>query len=351
MLKPRLEWLLALIPVSLAAHLVFHLEPLVFFASAGAILPLAALMGRATEELAIRLGPRAGGILNATSGNLTELIIAIFLIRQNEFDVLKASLTGSILGNLLLVLGLSFLAGGLKHTEQQFNVRAAGLHSQSLTLAVIGLLMPALFVITSGGAGHVQREVVSGVVAVVLMALYAGALLFSLVTHEHLFRTPVEDEEPSWSYGAALAVLGGSAALVGLESELLVGSLEHTVASLGLTKFFVGLIIVPIVGNAAEHGAAVVFALRNKLDVTLEIAIGSSVQIALFVAPLLVFVSLALGHPMDFVFTPFEVASVGLSTLIVAIIVQDGRSNWLEGAQLVGAYVLMGVSFFFVGGS
>jgi Ca2+:H+ antiporter len=336
------------VPVSLVVRLLLHNDLAVFATAALAIVPLALLIGRATDQLALHVGPAAGGLLNATFGNVTELIIAVFLVLRDEFDIVKASLTGSILGNLLLILGLSFLAGGLRHTEQSFNPRSAGLHTASLTLAVIGLLMPTLFVLTEGRQGQLQREVVSGVVAGVLILLYAAALTFTYVTHAHLFRTPASDERPEWPMRRAVLALVVAAGFVALESELLVGALEGTVRKLGVSKLFVGLIIVPIVGNAAEHGAAVLFAVRNKLDITLEIAIGSSTQIALFVAPLLVFVSLAIGHPMDFVFGTFEVAAVGLSTLIVAIISLDGRTNWLEGLQLLGAYLIMAISFFFL---
>ena len=215
---------------------------------------------------------------------------------------------------------------------------------------MIGLFMPALFVLTSGEHGFVQREVVSGVVAAVLITMYVLALIFFFVTHEHVFRVPRSDERPEWPARRAVTVLVASVAVVAVESELLVGALEPALHTLGVSKLFVGLILVPIVGNAAEHGSAVLMAWRNKVDATLEIAIGSSVQVALFVAPVLVFISLAVGHPMDFVFTTFEVAAVGLATLIVALISLDGRSNWLEGAQLIGAYVIMAVSFFFVRG-
>ncbi|HEV8420202.1 MAG TPA: calcium/proton exchanger, partial [Actinomycetota bacterium] len=310
MRRPSLYWLLILAPVSLVAQLAFQQDLRVFLTAAGAIIPLAGLIGRGTEELALHAGPRVGGLLNATFGNVTELIIAIFLILEGEIEVVKASLTGSILGNLLLVLGLSFLVGGLKHTEQTFNAQAASVHATSLVLAVIGLLMPALFVQTTGQHGPLEREVVSGTVAAVLMALYAGALVFTMVTHQHLFHTPTGEEEAKWSGRKALLVLLVATALVAVESELLVGALEPALEDLGLTKFFVGLILVPIIGNAAEHSSALMFALRNKVDVTLEIAIGSSTQIALFVAPALVFISLAVGHPMDFVFTTFEVAAV-----------------------------------------
>ncbi len=348
--RPRLEWLLVFVPVSLFSDVILHVELLTFLASAAAILPLAGIIGRATEQLAVHAGQRLGGLLNATFGNVTELIIAVFLILDDELEVVKASLTGSIIGNLLLVLGLSALVGGLRHEQQEFNAQAAGIHASSLALAVTGLLMPALFLQTTGRHDLVEREVVSGVVAGVLMLLYAAALTFTTVTHEHLFRAPAEDERAEWSVRTAVAVLLGATVTVALESELLVGALEPALKGLGLSKSFVGLIVVPIVGNAAEHSSAVMFAVRNKLDVTLEIAIGSSVQIALFVAPLLVFISLGVGHPMDFVFTTFEIAAVGLSTLIVALISLDGRSNWLEGAQLIGAYAIMAISFFFIRG-
>ncbi len=348
--KPSTSWLLVLVPVSVLADFGLHNELLTFATAAGAIVPLAGTIGRATDELALHAGPRIGGLLNATFGNVTELVIAIFLILDDEIEVVKASLTGSILGNLLLVLGFSFLFGGLRHREQDFNAQSAGVHSSNLTLAVIGLLMPALFVISTGSRQFLEREVVSGTVAAVLMTLYALALVFMLVTHEHLFRTPAPEEEPRWSRGRAIGLLLVATALVAFEAELLVGALEPALDTLGLSKFFVGLIVVPIVGNAAEHSSAVAFAIRDKLDVSLEIAIGSSTQVALFVAPLLVFISLLVGHPMDFVFSPFEVAAVGLSTLIVALICQDGRSNWLEGTQLIGAYVIVAISFFFVKG-
>jgi len=220
-------------------------------------------------------------------------------------------------------------------------------HATSLVLNMTGLLMPALFAL-SGDPTRIQREVVSGTVAGFLIILYVAALGFTLVTHEHLFRTPGEHEEPTWTRGKAVGLLLVSTALVALMSEFLVGSLGPAIDSLGLSEAFVGLIVIPIIGNAAEHSSAVMFALRNKVDVTLEIAIGSSTQIALFVAPALVFISLLVGHPMDFVFSTFEVAAVALSTFLVFMISVDGRSNWLEGVQLMGAYGIMAISFYFV---
>ena len=347
MTKPRLEWLLLFIPVSLALSL-WHQELAVFFTSALAILPLAALIGRSTEQLAIRAGPRAGGLLNATFGNITELIISVLLILRNEIQIVKASLTGSILGNLLLVLGMSLFVGGLRHDRQRFNSQTASVHTSSMILAVAGFLMPALFVLSSGQDTLLEREVVSGVVAAILILLYAAVLLFTFVTHQHLFQVPRSDEEPTWSVRWSIGVLLVSTALVALESELLVRSLEPALEDLGLSRLFVGLILVPIIGNAAEHSSAVMFALRDQVDVTIEITTGSSLQIALFVAPALVFISLIAGHPMDFVFTPFEVGAVAMSAILVAVISRDGESNWLEGAQLMATYAIIAVSFFFV---
>ena len=347
-LRPSLDWLLVLVPVSVVLELAGGNDLLIFLTSAGAILPLAGLIGRSTEQLALHTGPRVGGLVNATFGNVTELVIAFFLILDDKTEIVKASLTGSIIGNLLLVLGLSFLVGGLKHEEQTYNARSATVHATSLVLAVTGLLMPALFAHGSGHETFAQREVVSAAVAAVLIALYAAALIFTLVTHEHLFRTPSPEERPEWSRRRAVGVLLLATAFVALEAEFLVSSLEPALEDLGLSELFVGLIVIPIIGNAAEHSSAIMFALRNKVDVTLEIAIGSSTQIALFVAPALVFISLFVGHPMDFVFSTFEVAAVALSTVLVFMISSDGRSNWLEGAQLTGAYVIMAISFFFV---
>jgi Ca2+:H+ antiporter len=346
--KPSLDWLLVLVPVAVGLELAKGPELAIFVASAAAIVPLAGLIGRSTEQLALHTGPRVGGLINATFGNVTELIIAFFLILDDKTAIVKASLTGSIIGNLLLVLGLSFLLGGLRHKEQHYSANAASVHSTSLVLAVTGLLMPALFALGANGADLLEREVVSATVAAVLMALYVAALVFTLVTHEHLFHVPDEGEAPAWSKRKAVGMLLLATGMVALMSEFLVSSLEPALADIGLSEFFVGLILIPIIGNAAEHSSAVMFALRNKVDVTLEIAIGSSTQIALFVAPALVFISLAVGHPMDFIFSTFEVAAVALSTILVFMISSDGRSNWLEGAQLMGAYVIMAISFFFV---
>ncbi|HZV52828.1 MAG TPA: calcium/proton exchanger [Candidatus Dormibacteraeota bacterium] len=349
-LRPSLSWLLVFIPVSLLAGPLTHRPVVVFVTTCLAIVPLAGLIGQATDQLAIRAGPRVGGLLNATFGNVTELIIAVLLVRAGEFEVVKASLVGSILGNLVLVLGAAYLAGGLRFSEQRFSARMAAVHASSLLLAVTALMMPAVFVLSQPDT-RAEREVISVTVAAVLIVLYGASLLFTLVTHSRrlrTFRSPAEEERPEWSLPRAVVVLLLAAVAVGVESELLVGSLEPTVLALGVSRLFVGLFVVAVVGNAAEHAAAVVFALRNRMDVSIEIAFGSSIQIALLVAPLLVFVSLALGRPMDFVFAVPEIAAVALATLVVSVISMDGRSTWLEGLQLLGVYIILGVSLFYI---
>jgi Ca2+:H+ antiporter len=346
-LRPRLEWLLAFVPVALGLELTHGNEVALFVASAVAILPLAGMIGHATEELAARSGPQLGGLLNATFGNVTELIIAFFLILEGQLEIVKASITGSIIGNVLVVLGLAFLVGGWSRSEQRFSRASAGLHSSSLVIAVVALMMPALF---SFGveATDFRTEAVSVGVSIVLITVYGLGLLFSFRTHRYLFRSSFEHSEPRWSPGRAVGQLAGATVAVALMSEFLVGALEHTVDELGLSELFVGLIVVPLVGNAAEHSSAILLAAKDKMDVAIEIAIGSSTQIALFIAPLLVFLSLLVGRPMDFVFTGIEIAAVAFSSLILGFIALDGRSNWIEGAQLVSAYLIMAISFFFL---
>ncbi len=347
MFRPRLEWLLVFVPIALVLELT-HGEPMAIFgASALAILPLAGMIGHATEDLAARVGPQKGGLLNATFGNVTEMIIAFFLILEGELEVVKASITGSIIGNVLLVLGLSFLMGGWTRGEQRFNRASSGLHSSSLVIAVVGLMMPALFALTPA-ASEFRTEAVSIGVSIILIALYGLGLLFALKTHKSLFRSDFDHGEPKWTVGKAMGLLGGATVLVALMSEFLVGALEPTVEELGVSKLFVGLIVVPIVGNAAEHSSAIFLAMKDKMDISIEIAIGSSTQIALFIAPVLVFLSLLVGEPMDLIFSSFEIAAVAFSSIVLGFIALDGRSNWFEGAQLVGAYCIMAVSFFFL---
>jgi Ca2+:H+ antiporter len=347
MFRPRLEWLLIFVLAAIVLELV-HAEPVVIFVvSALAILPLAGQIGHATEELAAQSGPQIGGLLNATFGNVTEMIIAFFLILEGEIEVVKASITGSIIGNVLVVLGLAFLIGGWNRVEQTFNRASTSLHSASLVIAVVGLMMPALFAFTPE-ASSFRTEAVSIGVAVILIGVYGLGLLFSFKTHRSLFHSAAEHGEPKWSRNRALGTLAGATVLVGLMSEFLVGALETTVEAIGVSKLFVGLIVVPLVGNAAEHSSAVLLAAKDKMDVAIEIAVGSSTQIALFVAPVLVFVSLLAGTPMDLIFTGIEIAAVAFSALILGFITLDARSNWIEGAQLLAAYLIMAVSFFFL---
>ena len=345
--RPRLEWLLVFVPVALVLELAHGPGTAIFFTAALAILPLAGIIGHATEDLAIRSGPQVGGLLNATFGNVTEMIIAFFLILQGEIQVVKASITGSIIGNVLVVLGLSFLVGGWNREQQTFNRASAGLHSASLVIAVVALLMPAMFHLSPQATGFREESISIGV-ASILIGVYVLSLLFSFKTHKNLFRSNIDHGEPKWSVGRAMGTLAGATVFVALMSEFLVGALEETVEEFGLSKLFVGLIVVPLVGNAAEHSSAIFLAAKDKMDVSIEIAIGSSTQIALFIAPLLVFVSLAVGHPMDFIFSGIEIAAVAFSSAILGFIALDGRSNWFEGAQLLAAYLIMAVSFFFL---
>lgn len=344
--RPSIYWLLIFVPISAGAA-VAHQQVLAFITSAIALVPLAALIGRATEQLAIHIGPQRGGLLNATMSNLTELIVGGFLVAAGEFTVVKATLIGSIVGNALLVLGAAFAIGGSRHKSMSFSADAASVHSSSLLLAVAGLLVPALLVVGTP-VGFQEKEVVSVLVAVVLMVMYLAALAFMQITHAHLFHVPGREEHATWSAAIALAVLAIAAAAVALESELLVSSLRPAIKILNVPTVFVGLIFIPVAGNVAENASAVFFAVRNRLDVTIEIAFGSSTQVALFVAPLLVFVSLVIGHPMDFIFTGFEIAIVALAAIIVTLITLDGRTNWLEGVQLLGAYLVIAITAYFV---
>jgi Ca2+:H+ antiporter len=356
--KPTLDWLLVFIPIALAAQYLLDQPVIVFIASCIAIIPLAGLIGRATDQLAERSGPTVGGLLNASFGNVTELIIGILLVWAGEFEVVKASLIGSILGNLVLVLGASYLLGGLRHREQRFDAKAARLHSSSLLLAVAGLVMPAAFVQFFQHETTYQTEVISLGVAGVLIVLYLAALVFTLGRRGGrsnrngggVVSIRVSEEPPVWSVRRAMIVLLAAAVAVGVMSELLVHTLEPTLEALHLPKVFVGMFVIAFIGNVAEHASAVVFALRDKMDISIEISFSSSTQIALLVAPLLVFVSLLAGQPMDFIFIPLEVVAVTLATLVVAVIAVDGRSNWLEGAQLLGVYVILAISTFFFAG-
>lgn len=351
--RPSLNWLLAFLPIAVALHFGHGSETLLFFASALAIVPLAGLMGRATEALAEHTGEGVGGLLNATFGNAAELIIGLVALRAGLYEMVKASLTGSVIGNILLVLGISFLAGGLKHKHQSFNVTAARSGATMLTLSAIGLVVPAVFsfLVRSEPVKHTGD--LSLAIALVLIVTYGLSLLFTLVTHKHLYLGSVgEPEEEAlkehWSLKRAIGVLTLATVGVAAMSELLVGSVEPTCRALGLTELFVGVIVVAIVGNAAEHSTAVMMALKNRMDLSLSIAVGSSIQVALFVAPVLVFASYLFGRPMNLVFTLAEVMAVALSVAAVGQIAGDGESNWLEGVQLLSVYLILGIVFYYL---
>ncbi len=346
-------WLLALVPVAIALEL-FHVGGLtMFLVSAAAIIPLAALLGEATEELSLYLGPSMGGLLNATFGNAGELIIAFFALRAGNLEVVEASLTGSIIGNVLLVFGLSAFVGGLNREHQTFSRAMAGVNASMLLLGVAALVMPALFAYVLFGslaeAGtHPQVERLSLWTAVVLIGIYGCHLIFSLVTHKNLIGGVEEHHTPRLSKRNALTILVVAAGLVGWISEIFVGAIEPATHALGMSNLFVGVIVVAMIGNAAEHASAIMMARRNKMDLAVAISIGSSVQIVLLVAPLLVIASVIMGKHMTLVFHPFEIAAVILSVLVVDSISSDGETNWLEGLQMLALYAILAIAFFFV---
>ena len=368
-LKPSLDWLLVFVPISIALRFIpsFENPTALFICSCLAIIPLAGWMGKATEHLAEHLGQGIGGLLNATFGNAAELIIALFALHKGLEGVVKASITGSIIGNMLLVLGLSLFAGGAKFKTQKFDKTATSTLATALTLAAIALLIPTVFhlvaaqvPVANGGWTPQKEQNLSLAIAVVLFLTYLGTLYFSLVTHKDLFvgealqgaaqEVGHEEEESGdhWSKGKAVTVLLVATAFVALISEFLVGAVEAARGALGFTEVFVGVIVVAIIGNAAEHSSAVLMAMRNKMDLSLGIALGSSLQIALFVAPVLLFASYLFGKPMNLEFTIPEIVAVFGSILIVQQISSDGESNWVEGLQLLSVYTILGILFYYL---
>jgi Ca2+:H+ antiporter len=360
--------LVPLIPLAIILD-VAGADPIaIFFVSAGGVIPTAALMGRATEELAHRSGPGIGGLLNVTFGNAPEIIIALFALGSGLHEVVKASLIGSMLGNILLVLGASMFVGGLGRDRQKFDRTAASTQSAMLLLAAVALVMPAIFELIQGNGlplpGDEIRDYPSDVehlslaVAIVLIATYAAGLLFSLKTHRDLFNPGHaeggeadglndEGEEP-WTIRKSIIMLAVAGVAVGVMSEILVGSISEAAEGIGLSEFFIGVIVVAIVGNAAEHWVAVLVARKDKMDLAVNIAIGSSAQIALFAAPVLVICSFFLGpHPMALVFNGFEIGAVLLAVIIANHVTNEGESTWFEGLQLLAVYLVLGLTFYF----
>ncbi len=355
-----ITYLNAFAPLALALRLLDGPPVLVFFSSALAVIPAAGMMSQATEQLSARSGPGVAGLLNVTFGNAPELIIAFFALLGGLQEVVKASLVGSIIGNSLLVLGAAMVSGGLNRTRQQFDRTAAQNHSGLLLVTVTALMLPAVLALISGhGLPTVGQERhdfgsriehLSIAISLVMIAIYIAGLFFSLRTHRDLF-SPERDEasaENAPPLRRSILMLGGAGVLVGVMSELLVGSIEHASASIGLSQFFVGAFIVAIVGNAAEHYVAVVVAAKDKMDLAVNIAIGSSAQIGLFVAPVLVLLSFLFGPaPMALVFNGYELAGLIFAVLISTTLIADGESTWFEGVQLLGVYGLLGVLFYY----
>lgn len=349
--------LLVFVPISIAAHFLGWGSLIVFMTSALAIVPLASWLSTATEEIAVVLGPSWGGLLNATFGNATELIIAIVALNAGLVSVVKASITGSIIGNLLLVMGLSMFLGGLYYKEQEFQPVFARVNASIMNLAVVSILLPTAVNFTSSGIPESTLQSLSVAVAVVLILVYVSTLLFSMKTHSYLYDVGVSEiseaegtsEHPEQKVNLWLwvTVLLGVTVLVAIESELLVDTLEEATSRLGLTALFTGVILLPIIGNAAEHTTAVTVAMKNKMELSVSVAVGSSMQIALFVGPVLVLAGWLMGQPMDLNFNPFELVAVAVAVLIANSISADGRSNWLEGLLLLATYIILGLAFYF----
>lgn len=342
-----LKLMLIFVPISIIGHFLKFSPSIMFVLSALSIIPLAGLMGEATEEISFYSGPKIGGFLNATFGNATELIISFFALKEGLFEVVKASIAGSVIGNILLVLGASMLAGGVKFKIQKFNKNVTDISSSMLLFSVIGLCIPAIFTHTiSKDLINTKYEGLSIVIAIVMLIIYILSLVFSFYTHKNLYAIEEESNHSAkWSLKKAIFILVVTTVIIAIESEFLVGGIEAVTKSLNLSEFFVGIILIPIIGNAAEHSTAILMAMKNKMDVAVEIAIGSSLQIILFVAPVLILISLFFT-PMSIVFNEFELVALVVSVFIANKIAQDGESNWLEGIQLLATYLIIAACFF-----
>lgn len=340
--------LLLLFPLAIIGEWNGWSSVAVFVLSALAVVPLAGLIGEATEALAIFTGPKIGGLLNATLGNAAELIITLMAIRAGLLELVKASITGSILGNLLLILGFSMLVGGIKNGTQSFDRKQAGNHAILLILAVMALVIPSIFSHSIGGEGSLKVEALSLGVAGIIIVLYIFGLIYSYRSTASPITYPVEAHPNHTRYSIKQAIILLAVATIGvvLMSEILVQAVESVVVDLGLSEFFLGIILIPIIGNVAEHLVAVQVAARNQMELSVEIALSSSSQIALFVAPLLVYVSLVMGNPLTLIFNQFELIALGAGVIISALVSNDGESNWLEGLALVAVYLILGLAFF-----
>jgi Ca2+:H+ antiporter len=344
-----LSVLLLFLPLTLVSEILGWGPLVVFIFACIAIIPMAAYIGVATESLAFFTGPRIGALLNATLGNAAELIITIAAIRAGLLELVKASITGSILGNLLLVMGFAFIVGGVRHGRQQFNRTSAARHAILLILAVLAMLIPSLFSGSIGPSASPRVEVLTLGVAIVMIILYVLGLVDAARSAEpsaSYSEDPRNSHRRHWTLPVSILILLLATAGIAWLSEVLVGVVEPVVADLGVSEFFLGIILIPIIGNAAEHLVAVQFAGQNKMDLSVEIAISSSLQVALLVAPLLVFLSLAFGHPLTLIFNPLELLALIAGVLIAVLVSADGESTWLEGATLTGIYLILSLAFF-----
>ena len=337
-----LKYMLIFIPISFIAKFMNASGSVMFILSCLSIIPLAGLMGEGTEEISFYSGPKIGGFLNGTFGNATELIISFFALKQGLFDIVKSSIAGAVIGNVLLVVGASMLAGGLKFKTQKFNEKVSEVTSSMLLFAVLGLCIPALFTHTVDPALlNTRYEGLSVFVAVVMIIIYILSLVFSFSTHKDIYNTEASKEgSAKWTLKKAILILVVVTILIAIESEFLVNGVESITESLGWSEFFVGIILIPIIGNAAEHTTAIIMARKDQMDVALEIALGSSLQIILFVAPILIFISLFF-KPMSIVFNEFELVALIASVVIANKVSHDGECNWLEGVQLLAVYLII----------
>jgi len=352
LLDNRLNLLLVAVPVSWAIEMMEPESSWVFITAAASLVPLAGLIGRGTESLAGRLGPAFGGFLNATFGNAAELIIAVVALGKGHVELVKASITGSIVGNLLLVLGLSFFVGGLGRTSQKFHRTPATNACAMLFLGVVALVIPAVFDLALYGSLTPRPPAISRLSfwsAIVLIVAYAGSLIYAFTAHRDLFRSEAEGEDaPRLSTAAAVALLAAGTVLTTIQAEILVGALGPALAKFAFTELFVGVIVVALIGNAAEHYSAVTAARRDQMTLAVEISVGSSAQIALLVAPAVVIYSVVIGRPMTLLFNAMEITAITLSVFAASMVVADGESNWVEGLQLLAVYLILALAFYFM---
>ncbi len=345
-----LKILLISIPFSIAGFFLDWNSTVMFILACVAIVPLAGYLGASTEEIAVYTGPKLGGFLNATFGNATELIISFFAIKEGLFDVVKASLAGSVLGNILLVLGCSIFVGGLKHKDLKYDTQQGAFTATMLLFAVVGLSLPAIFTWNEPASMiTTKHENFSVIVSVILLVIYIVGMIYSFRTHNDLYGVDhAKDIEAKWSLPLSIVILGICTVFIALESEILVNSIEPMTKAAGISEMFIGIILIPIVGNAAEHSTAVIMAMKNKLDISIEIAVGSSLQIALLAIPVSVLFSLFFS-PMSIIFKPIELFLFGSSVFIANHIVKSGKTNWMEGLKLMSVYLIAAVGFFIIG--